>query len=386
MRTAPPPRPQNPPGTPGAPRTPALAAVASSRATAFRSLSRAMLLGLLRDRTAVFFMLLFPLMFLGLFGMLFQGESTPRSTVIQVGEVGVLDQLSPADLTALSDALTVRRSADREEALAEVRQGDADAVVWEDAEGEVQLRYSAADPARSGTVRGLVQSLVQTANVEATGQPPAYRLATGQVEDESVQPIQYLTPGLLGWAVAMGASFMSALTLVNWRKKRILRRLWLAPIGPGTVIGARVGVSLALTFAQTAVFLGIATLPYFGLRLTGSWWLALPLIACGALSFMSIGLVIGAWAKTEEAANGALQVVILPMAFLSGSFFPTDVMPGWLGWVANLLPLKHLNEAMQDVLSRGGSWGEALPVIGGLLVFTAVVTAVAARLFRWDSA
>jgi ABC-2 type transport system permease protein len=353
--------------------------------SAFRSLSQAMMRGLLRDRTAVFFMLIFPLMFLALFGALFQNDEGVRSTVIQVGDVALLDDMPDEAFAELSEALTIQRSADREAALEEVRDGDVEAAVWEE-NGQIQLRYSAADAARSGTVRGLMQSIVQSANVEATGQPPTYELASDQVEDRSVKPIQYLTPGLLGWSIAMGASFMSAFTLVNWRRKRILRRLWLAPINPGTVIGARIGVSLALSFVQVAIFLVVASIPFYGLKLTGNWWLALPLVACGTLAFMSIGLVIGAWAKTDEAANGALQVIIMPMAFLSGSFFPTDALPAWLDAVATALPLKYLNESLQDVLTRDGGWGDALPVMGGLLLFTAVVTAIAARLFRWDDA
>jgi ABC-2 type transport system permease protein len=348
------------------------------------SLSRVMYLGLVRDKTAVFFMLIFPLMFLVLFGALFQNDRSPRVTVTQVGDVAVLDELSAQELAAWGDTLRLERTGDREQALREVREGGSDAAVWEE-DGEVQLRFSAADPARSGAVTGVVNALVQEANVAATGQPPAYRLVTGQVEDESVQAIQFFTPGLLGWAVAMGASFMSALTLVNWRKKRLLRRLWLAPIRPGAVVGARVGVSLALAFAQLAIFLMIATIPFYGLRLTGDWWLSVPLVACGTLAFMAVGLVIGAWAKTEEAANGALQVIILPMAFLSGSFFPTDDMPAWLRAASEVLPLKHLNEAMMAVLSRDGGWSDALPTMGGLLLFAAVLTAVAARLFRWET-
>ncbi|KAB8169667.1 ABC transporter permease [Streptomyces sp. 3MP-14] len=352
--------------------------------SAFRSLSLAMLKGLLRDRTASFFTLIFPLMFLLLFGALFQNDSVSRSHVLQFGEVAVLDEMPADQRRGLSEALDVEQVADRDEALARVSDGDADAVVWEDEDGRIELRYSAADAARAGTVQGLMQSLVQTANLAETGQPPAFELASDQVEDKSIKAIQYLAPGLLGWAIAMGASFMSAFTLVNWRKKRILRRLWLAPISPGTVIGARVGVSLGMAFLQTALFLGVATIPFYGLQLTGFWWLAIPLVACGTLAFMSVGLLIGAWAKTDESANAALQLVIMPMAFLSGSFFPLDASPDWVRAISNAMPLKHLNEAVQGVLTRGEGWGAALPAMGGLLLFAAVVTAVAARLFRWD--
>ncbi|GAA1903034.1 hypothetical protein GCM10009716_11190 [Streptomyces sodiiphilus] len=352
---------------------------------AFLSLSAAMVKGLVRDKTAVFFMLLFPLMFLLLFGALFRGDATSQVRLAQVGGVEVLDSIGGPELEQLQTVLTIERTGDLQEALESVRAGDTDAAVWEE-DGEIQLRYSAADQVRAGSARALVDGVVQQANLAATGRPPAYRLNIEQVADESTEAIQFLTPGLLGWAVAMGASFMSALTLVNWRKKRILRRLWLSPVGPGTVIGARIGVSLGLAFAQTAIFLGVATIPFYGLSLTGQWWLALPLVACGTMAFMAIGLVIGAWSKSEEAANGVLQVVILPMAFLSGSFFPVDGMPGWLQQVSRVLPLRHLNEAMMDVLSRGGGWGDALPAMGILLAFAAVLTVIAARMFRWDDA
>lgn len=367
----------------------------------FLTLSKTMTLGLLRDRMTIFFTLLFPLMFLLLFGALFKDTSAPQVEVTQVGEVAVFDEMPDQQREQLRDVLVIKKTdgsrAALEEALAEVRKGDVDGVLFmpetagekRDSNAptqEVELRVSAADQTQSGAVRSIVDSVLQQANQKATGQPPAFALAMGQVEDESVKQIQFLTPGLLGWAVAMGAVFGTAYNLVSWRKKRILRRLWLAPVGAGSVVCARIGVNLGLALAQTAIFVGIAVLPYFGLQLTGDWWLCVPLVLSGTLAFMSIGLVVGAWAKTEEAANGMAQLIVLPMAFLSGSFFPLSVAPGWVRSVSEFLPLKHLSDAMQGVLSRGESWGTALPVIGGLLLFAAVFTLLAKQLFRWDDA
>ncbi|WP_340561481.1 ABC transporter permease [Streptomyces sp. GSL17-111] len=365
------------------------APTASGRPTSLRTLSRAMALGLLRDRAAVFFMLLFPLMFLVLFGALVKDSGASESEIVQVGEVAVLDELPDERRAELRGVLEIEKTDGSEEALDEaledVRKGDVDAVVFQRAD-EVELRFSAADSVRAGTVRSLVNSIVQQANQAATGQPPAHTLAAQQVEDESIKPIQYLTPGLLGWAVAMGAVFGPAFNLVSWRKKRILRRLWLAPVDASSVIGARVGVNVVLALTQLAIFLGVATLPYYGLRLTGDWWLSVPLVLAGTLAFMSLGLLAGAWAKTEEAANGLAQMIVLPMAFLSGAFFPLDGAPQWLRTVSEFLPLTYLNDSMMGVLSRGESWGDVLPVIGGLLLFGAVFTAISWRVFRWDDA
>ncbi|MCK1798650.1 ABC transporter permease [Streptomyces sp. XM4193] len=367
---------------------------------AFLTLSKTMTLGLLRDRAAVFFMLIFPLMFLVLFGALFKDTSAPQVKVVQVGDVAVFDDIPAEQREQLREVMVVEKtdgSRDAlEQALAKVRKGDTDGVIYEpETAGKsagsgpterIELRVSGADSAKAGSVRSVVDSVLQQANQKATGQPPAYALATDRVEDQSVKQIQFLTPGLLGWAVAMGAVFGTSYNLVAWRKKRILRRLWLAPVGAGSVVSARVGVNLGLALTQTAIFLGIAVLPYYGLKLSGDWWLCLPLVVTGTLAFMSIGLVVGAVAKSEEAANGMAQLIVLPMAFLSGSFFLLDLAPKWVRTLSDFLPLKHLSDAMQGVLSRGESWGTALPVMGGLLLFAAVLTLIAGKLFRWDAA
>jgi ABC-2 type transport system permease protein len=205
-----------------------------------------------------------------------------------------------------------------------------------------------------------------------------------QVEDKSLKTIQYITPGLLGWAIATGATFGAALTLVTWRQKKILRRLRLAPVGSTPVVLSRVSVSVLIALVQTAIFIGVASLPYFGLHLSHSWWLSIPLVLAGTLSFMSIGLLAGAWARTQESASAIVNLIVLPMAFLSGAFIPLDAAPEWLRIVAKALPLHYLVDGMQDVMVRGEGVSAVVLPLGILLTFTAVVTFIASRIFRWD--
>jgi ABC-2 type transport system permease protein len=347
------------------------------------SLSKAMLLGFVRDRTALFFTVVFPLMFLLLFGTLLKDSGTDRVDVLAIGAVPVLDSM-PADARAEFDKVVdVERRDDAASALKAVRDGDVAAAIEQRGDTLV-IHYSAADQVRAGTVRGIFSSLVEGANQAQSGQPPKFSLAAEQVEDESLKVIQFITPGLLGWAVATGATFGAALTLVTWREKRILRRLRLAPIRPGTVVSARVGISVLIALGQTAVFIGVALMPFFGLKLTTYWWMVLPLIIVGTLAFLSIGLLAGAWAKTQEGATAIANIMVLPMAFLSGSFFPLDGAPSWLLAITEVLPLKHLNAAMLDVMVRGKGPAAVLPEMGILLGFAVVVTAVASRLFKWD--
>ncbi|MFF3005717.1 ABC transporter permease [Kitasatospora sp. NPDC057940] len=353
------------------------------RVSAFWSLSRAMLLGMKRDRTATFFILLFPLVFLVFFGTVGKGSGSPHAKVAQVGAVKLFDSIQGEGRVDLDKVLTITRTDDAAATLEKVRKGDFDAMIEQGPDGKVELRFSAADTVRAGALQGIVNSVVQSANQAATGQKPAYVLEAQQVEDQSLKPIQFLTPGLLGWAVATGAVFGAALTLVGWRKSKVLRRLRLAPVSAGTVISSRILVSLLTSLLQTAVFLTVAT-NFFGLKLTGNWWLVIPLVACATLAFMSIGLLAGSVAKTEEAANGISQIIVLPMSFLSGAFIPLDSAPGWLETVSKVMPLRYLVTAAQSVLTRGGGVMDALPTMGGLLLFAAVLTGVAWKLFKWE--
>src|SRR3712207_8494143 len=97
---------------------------------------------------------------------------------------------------------------------------------------------------------------------------------------------------------------------------------------------------------------------------------------------MTIGLFAGAVSRTAEGAVNLANLVVLPMAFLSGSFFPLDGAPGWLRTVASAFPLFHLNEGMLDVLVRGlGPTSVAAPA-AYLLVFGLVVGTLAVVAFR----
>jgi ABC-2 type transport system permease protein len=350
---------------------------------AFRSLSRAMFLGFVRDRIALIFTILIPVLFLVLLGSIYKNPSTPKITVLEVGRVSLLDQARAASPGQLSQVMTVTRTSDRAVALADVKKGTDDAAVQQQGT-RIVVHYSAANPTTAAIVNSIFSSIVQQANLTATGRPAVYQLTAAQVEDKSLKSIQYLAPGLLGWAIASGAAFGAAITLVGWRKDKLLRRLRLSPVSTWSVVTARIGMSVAVAIVQMFVFIAIAITPYFGLKLTSSWWMAIPVVISGTLAFLSIGLLVGAVSRTQQAATSIANLIILPMAFLGGAFIPLDFAPNWIREVSYVMPLRYLVVGVQNVMARGLGPASALPAIGILLGFTAVLTVIAIRVFRWD--
>jgi ABC-2 type transport system permease protein len=356
---------------PGSRRT-----VSVSRWTQLVTLARAMLRGFFRDRAALFFTFFFPLMFLVVFGLIFRDAGSGKTTIGVVGSGQVVQQL-PTQVLDLQHFDTL------DAAVAKVRSGDLPAVVAQQGQ-TVVLRFAASDQIKAATIQGVVSAVVDRTNVAASGRPPTFSLDAARVEDASLKAIQFITPGILSWGIATSAAFGAALTLVTWRRTQLLRRVRLSPAPVWTVVGARVGVSLVVAFMQALLFVGLASTPVFGLRLAGEWWLAIPLLVAGTLAFLAIGLFVGSIAKTDEAASAIANFIVLPMAFLSGTFFDISQAPGWLQAVSKVLPLRWMNDGMLDVLVRSKG-PEAIGVpLAVLLGFALVVSVIATRLFRWD--
>jgi ABC-2 type transport system permease protein len=354
--------------------------------TGLTTLSGALMRGYLRDRAALFFTIVFPLIFLFLLGGLLGGVKNPRSDVVLVGPVAVYDSLPAHGKAKVDQVLAITRSRNLDAALADVRNGKEVAAVVQRGTGVV-IYDSGASASSAGAVRSVFQYLVDASNLAAAGSGGSARaaLSTSLVGDKSLKEIQYLTPGILGWAIATGATFAAASTLIVWRQRKLMRRLTLSPVSVRSVIGARILVSLGIALAQTVLFVVVAVLA-FHLKLSGAWWMAIPLVLAGTLAFLSIGLLAGALTKSVEAASALANLIVIPMAFLSGAFIPINDVPSWVQSISQVLPLRHLNDAVLDVLARGDGPVTVLPQLGVLLGFALVIALIAIRLFRWDDA
>lgn len=339
-------------------------------------LARIMWSAFSRDRSALFFTIAFPLMFLLVFGAIFgDGQSLSRTQVYVTGDGPIIRALP-------RDVLSIERVPSVADGERRVRDGDRVALIAE-RDRKVVLRYAASDQVGAGVVQAIVGGVVNRANLELAGADRAFSVTAGQVEDESLDPIEFYTPGLLAWAVSVGAVFAVAIMLVGWREKGILRQLRLSPVGTGEIAAARVAVSVGVALVQTAVFFAVGVLA-FDLDLSGAWWMAVPLVTAGTLAFLAIGLVVGAVSRTIDSASAISNLVVLPMSFLSGAFFPLDSSPGWLQAVARALPLSYLIEGLKDVTVRGQGASGALLEIGVMLGFAVVIGAVGIRVFRWE--
>jgi len=331
---------------------------------------------LVRDRGALFLSLVLPIIFMVIFGLIFGSAGEQKLDVGLAGRgplASALAQTPALNVHPLSAAAAEKKVRDGRYQGAVVVSG-----------GQATLYYSNTYAAQAAMLRGVVQGVADAVNLAAANQPRVVALRAESVDSSALRYIDFLVPGLLAMALSQSAVFGVAGTLVSWRERGVFRRLRVTPL-PLTEFGlARLVTHLVVALAQAAVLLLVGRL-FFGVHLGIDVVALVPLVLMGALCFIAIGFLVGAIARTQEAASIAGNVITLPMVFLAGVFFSLDTAPGWLQGVARFLPLTYLADGLRDVAIRGHSIGQTLPdlaVLGGLGIAVALLSA---RFFRWET-
>ena len=197
--------------------------------------------------------------------------------------------------------------------------------------------------------------------------------------------INTIAPGVLCWAIANGSLFGVAYSLVGWRQSQLLRLIRMTPTSVPTLLGSRFAVSVGSGLAQAAFFLVIAVLPFLGLTLAWQGVATLLPLLTGITAFFALGVLVGTYAPSPDAVAAIGNIIIMPMAFLSGTFYPVAGLPGWLQTVSQAFPMRHMIDGVSGVLSGSSPAGNALLPSLILVGFAAVFAVFATRLFRWSN-
>jgi ABC-2 type transport system permease protein len=202
-------------------------------------------------------------------------------------------------------------------------------------------------------------------------------------ESDGDPAVLLLIAGLLGYGVANTAFGGLAILLVNRREAGILKRLRATPLPPALYIAAAV-LSILVVFAlQSLALVGLGVV-VFGADLPELPLSLAVVLALGALAFAPLGFAAAALIRSAEGASPVINVILLPMTFLSGGFGPTRELPSFLDAIAAALPLKYFIDLVRAVVVDGeGAWSEP-GAIAVIAAWGAAGFAVAVRRFDWE--
>lgn len=194
---------------------------------------------------------------------------------------------------------------------------------------------------------------------------------------------QALLSGLIGYGCANTAFAGLAITLVLRREQAILKRLRGTPLPASTYVAAALVSTLIVFALQTAALFGLGRVLY-GTPLPSAIGSLILAVIAGSAAFAALGVATASLIRSGEGSSAVVNFILLPMAFLTGSFGPTRHYPSFLRAIGDVLPLKYFIDLINAIYLRGhGIWTEPLALgvlaawgLGGLLV--------AVFKFRWE--
>jgi len=193
----------------------------------------------------------------------------------------------------------------------------------------------------------------------------------------------YLIAGLIAYAVANTALGGLAIVLVIRREYGILKRLRSTPLPATLYLAVTLLSNLLVVVLQSLVVVALG-LSLFDAELAENWLALGMALVLGAASFAGLGLAIAALVRSGEAIAAVVNMIILPMAFLSGSFGPADDLPAFLQVLRDVLPLHYLLELVLGAYVDGEAVWEHPTAIAVLVVWGTAGYVVARRRFGWE--
>jgi ABC-2 type transport system permease protein len=196
---------------------------------------------------------------------------------------------------------------------------------------------------------------------------------------------QFFTPSIATFATMTSCLTGLVVGLAMERDAGILKRLRGTPLRPAIYVAARIAdrliwaaVAVVILFTVSVFAFGVHLYP----RLIPA---AIVTFAVGAASFCALGMAVGTLVPNGTTAIPIVNLIVLPMLFVSGVFSPLTGAPAWLRDIADVLPLRHMVRAFGGAFSPhttglGFAWGD----LGALLAWGAVAALIAVRRFRWE--
>ncbi len=351
------------------------------------NLSRVFFKMFLRDRQAIFFSLFFPIIFLTVLG--FVNDDRQSSVDITIANHST-SELAEEFINTLRDnpAFSVRIG--DEQALKQlVRDGEESMllVIPEDFHNtsnatELLVYVDAAKVRLLGIMLPTVEKGLLGIERKLRDTQPMFSVKVEDVQSRSQRYIDFLLPGILGFTLMQISIAGSGFNIVEYRRKGILKRLFVTPIRPREFIGAICLARLGWCLMQLTLLLAFAVYA-LDVSFLGNFAELYLLIVLGTVIFLCLGFCVGSLAKTQQSVGAIGNIVIFPQVILSGVFFPIEAMPDWLQPVAQALPLSFVVNCMRGVANEGLSIIEMLPSMAGVLVWLVISFALATRLFVW---
>lgn len=349
-----------------------------------------------RDKVALFFTIGFPLIFLFVFGGLNSGGSDISFNVAVINESDSSFAKEFAEDATKNNVLSVDPEISTlDQAKEKMSRSELDAAIIlpkgfgdiapgaQYPTGKANIVYTQNNQQSAQALSSILDAQFKGINSQFVKTDVPFTVTTEQLNERSLSAFDYTFAGLLGFAIIGMGIFGPINVFPELKKMGILRRLSTTPLKVwqyfmATMIGqVFIGlISLAVMF--------IVAITVFKLNIVGNYLELALFLILGIITILGIGLALGGWAKNERQVAPLANIIVFPMMFLSGTFFPRFLMPEWLQNVSAFLPLTPIIDGIRLIATEGKHLIDILPQVGLVGLWAIVIYAIAFKVFRWE--
>jgi ABC-2 type transport system permease protein len=353
-----------------------------------------------RDKVALFFTFVFPLIFLFVFGGIFGGNNSVSFNV------AVLDKsdgkFSSEIITKLKEEKVLKVNVEVKDLAAareKMSRSELDATIeipvdfgkvgaGENGEvgipsGQMEVLYNQNNEQAAQTLSSILNNALGGINKSLVSTTTPFTVEMKSTAEKSQRRFDYTFAGLVGFSILGLGIFGPTTAFPQMKQKGVLKRL-----STTTIRVWQYFVANALSYSVVGI-ISVASLfvfarIFFDLNMNGDYLSLILLVILGTATLFGIGLAVGGWAKNENQAAPLAQIITFPMMFLSGTFFPRFAMPEILQKISAFLPLTPIVDGVRLIVTEGKTILEIGPQVGLLAAWIVIIYAIAFRSFRWE--
>ena len=247
---------------------------------------------------------------------------------------------------------------------------------------DIKLLVDSSDIQFIQTIKPILNNSLLEIERELTKVEPLFILTLEDIKSRSLSYINFLLPGIMAFMLMNLSIAGSGFNVVEFRRRGILKRLFVTPIKPIDFVTAIVLARMIIVIAQLTIVFSFALFA-LDVEIVGSLLTFYFMIMLGILMFLTLGFSIGSLAKSQESVGVLASIFIYPQLALSGVFFPIESLPELIHPFAALLPLSILVESLRLVANDGLMVFDLFGNFIGMVMWIIVGTFLSTKLFIW---
>lgn len=332
-----------------------------------------------REPSALFFVIMMPIVWMLLLGGVFTGEQKDHFRIGIDQQVWESEdsQSKVFSLALQSHPQMTSEIGEKSELVKQLNRNQISLIITRGEDAPYEYIFDPSNPAGRQAKR-LVNDIVQT----SLGRQDVLSMQEVELKVNGQRYIDFLIPGLLALSLFTTSLFGTGMTIVANRRENLLKRYCVTPMRMGDYILSHILGRYMIAVVECATVLGMGFL-VFDFRIQGSGLEFVTLIFLGIATFTALGILAGSRTSNSSTYNGFINLVSLPLMLMAGVWFSKAYFPSWLGAIVDYLPLTALVSALREVALEGAGFGQITMQMGVLAVYGLVSSILAAKIFRW---